>query len=75
MLIEWKMSIGYPTACREGEIEIDDEDFEGKTREEIRALIDAEIWEDAAQHVDAYPTNMDEIEEAIKKLTGGGKGE
>jgi hypothetical protein len=35
MLIEWKISIGYPGACREGETEIDDEDLKGKTHEQI----------------------------------------
>ncbi|MEK5142561.1 DUF7167 family protein [Paenibacillus sp. FSL M7-0134] len=75
MLIEWKMSIGYPNACREGAVEIDDEDIEGKSREEIDRMINEAIWEDASQYIDFYPTNTVEIEEAIKRLTGGGKGE
>jgi hypothetical protein len=75
MKVEWKMSIGYSGACREGAVEIDDEDIEGKSREQIDQMIDEAIWEDAVQYVDAYPTNTDEIEEAIKRLTGGGKGE
>ncbi|WP_336078547.1 DUF7167 family protein [Paenibacillus sp. 203] len=75
MLVEWKISIGYPGACREGAVEIDDEDVEGKSREEIDRMINEAIWEDASQYVDSYPTNTAEIEEAIKRLTGGGKGE
>lgn len=38
-------------------------------------MINEAIWEDASQYIDFYPTNTVEIEEAIKRLTGGGKGE
>jgi hypothetical protein len=70
MKVEWKLSIGYPGACREGAVEIDDEDIEGKNREQIDRIIDEAIWEDASQYIDSYPTNTAEIEEAIKKLVG-----
>ncbi|QDY81914.1 hypothetical protein FQU75_00060 [Paenibacillus polymyxa] len=75
MKVEWKLSIGYPSACREGEVEIDDEDLKGKSREQVDEIINEAIWEDSMQYADVYPTNTEEIEEAIKRLTGGGKGE
>lgn len=55
MIIEWEMSIGYPTAKRTGEIEIDDEELEGMSDEERQELIGTLIWEDAMQYVDVYP--------------------
>jgi hypothetical protein len=58
MIIEWEMSIGYPTAKRTGEIEIDDEELEGMSEEERETFIHEAIWEDAVQYVDVYPTNI-----------------
>ncbi|MGW8956635.1 DUF7167 family protein [Paenibacillus sp. NPDC055715] len=75
MKIEWEMSIGYPGARREGEVEIDDKELAGLSRDQINTKIDEAIWEDAVQYVDAYPTNTADIAEQIDKLIGGGKGE
>ncbi|MEC0089356.1 DUF7167 family protein [Paenibacillus macquariensis] len=58
MIVNWKMSIGYLGACREGEVEIQDEDFEGLSEEERTVLIYKEIHEDAMQYVDINPTNL-----------------
>lgn len=55
MIVTWKMSIGYSTACREGQVEIDDEDLSGLSDDERKRLIYDAIWEDALQYVDVYP--------------------
>ena len=52
MKIEWKMSIGYPTAQRAGTIEIEDQEVEGKTDGEIESYIDERVFDDALQYVD-----------------------
>ena len=60
MIVKWEMSIGYPGACQQGEIKIDDADLEGKTESEKEAIIGEAIWDDAVQYVDVYPLEEDE---------------
>ncbi|MHA7967727.1 DUF7167 family protein [Paenibacillus sp. CAU 1782] len=60
MIIRWKLSIGYPSACREGEVEIDDKDLEGLDEEKRQEAIFEAIWEDAMQYVDVYTTGEEE---------------
>lgn len=70
MLIEWKMSIGFPGAIQNGETEINDEELVGLSAEQIREKANAAIWEDAMQYVDVYPANKEELDKAIAKLVG-----
>lgn len=60
MKIKWTMGIGISNARQSGEFEIDDEELEGKTPNEIDELISEIVWEDAIQYVD---TGWEIIEE------------
>ena len=59
MIVHWEMSIGYPTAKRSGEVEIDDEELQGLSEEEQQKVIDEAIWEDAVQYVEVYETERE----------------
>lgn len=52
--VKWEMSIGYPMAKKNGEVEIPDEELEGKTEEEKDEIISEAVWEDAIQYVETY---------------------
>lgn len=54
--VDWKMTIGFPGSEREGTVEIDQAELDGKTQEEQDEIIYKEIWEDAMQYVDVFPT-------------------
>lgn len=57
MIVKWEMSIGFPGAIQNGEVEIDESEIKGMTESEKETYIQKEIWEDAMQYVDVYPTN------------------
>ncbi|WP_340389514.1 hypothetical protein [Paenibacillus sp. FSL E2-0151] len=63
LYVEWEMSIGFPGARRQGTVDIDLSELEGKTAEEREAIIHEAIWEDAMNFVDVYPTNLSGEEE------------
>lgn len=58
MIIEWEMSIGYPTAKKRGEVEIDEEELMDLTEDEKRELIGNLIWDDAMQYVNVYQIDI-----------------
>lgn len=54
MKIQAKLSIGYPGAMQEDEIEIDDEELEGLTQEEREKVIEGFVEEWANQHIEYW---------------------
>lgn len=60
MKIKYRLSIGYPGAVREDEVEIDDEELEGLTPEEAEGRI-CEIVEEYVQ--DFISLSWEEVEE------------
>lgn len=54
--VDWKMTIGFPGAEREGTVEIDPTELEGKSEDERDEIIYKAIWDDAMQYVDVFPT-------------------
>lgn len=54
--VDWKMTIGFPGAEREGTVEIEDSEIDGKSEDEQDEVIYKAIWEDAMQYVDVFPT-------------------
>jgi hypothetical protein len=52
MIINWKLSIGYPTATRRGHVEVQEEDVVGMTEDEKEKYIDELVWDDAIQVVE-----------------------
>ncbi|GGH46137.1 hypothetical protein GCM10008014_08600 [Paenibacillus silvae] len=63
LTVDWEMSIGFPGARRQGSVDIELSELEGKTADEREEIIYAAIWEDAMQFVDVYPTNLVKEEE------------
>ncbi|WP_164764305.1 hypothetical protein [Paenibacillus illinoisensis] len=61
--VDWKMTIGFPGAEREGTVEIDPVELEGKSEAEQDEIIYKEIWDDAMQYVDVFPTRRYEGDE------------
>lgn len=60
MKVIWEMSIGYPDACHQGEVEIPDDVLSGLSDEERREAINKAIWDDAMQYVDVYQIKDEE---------------
>jgi len=54
--VDWKMTIGFPGAEREGTVEIELAELEGKSEAEQDEIICKAIWDDAMQYVDVFPT-------------------
>lgn len=54
--VDWKITIGFPGADREGTVEIELAELEGKSEAEQDEIIYKAIWEDAMQYVDVFPT-------------------
>ncbi|WFR64179.1 hypothetical protein P9222_08395 [Paenibacillus amylolyticus] len=54
--VDWKMTIGFPGAEREGTVEIEASELDGKSEEEQDEVIYKAIWDDAMQYIDVFPT-------------------
>ncbi|ARF70727.1 hypothetical protein B7C51_24965 (plasmid) [Paenibacillus larvae subsp. pulvifaciens] len=60
MKVKYKLSIGYPAACREDEIEIDDKELEGLTPEETEERIYDIVNESAQDFISLSWKKVDE---------------
>ncbi|AXF39679.1 hypothetical protein HWB71_gp55 [Paenibacillus phage Kawika] len=60
MKIKYTLSIGYPGACQEDEIEIDDQELEGLTPEEAEERIYEIVDEYALGYISLYCERVDE---------------
>ena len=60
MKVKYKLSIGYPTACREDVIEIEDEELEGLSEEEAADRIFDIVNESAQDFISLSWKKIDE---------------